>query len=118
MAFKFDTNPFIAALSTQNLRYLIDCEKKMIGVQAQVDTPERLAQQDGNWAGQMLTQDMADREIARLEKVRKDIVKRLTKDEKKELKAYIADAKPKELSDEERAAVIRKFDENRDKESI
>ena len=117
-AFNFDTAKGAIKLSTQNLNYLISCEEKVVGVLARVDTPERLACLRGTSSGQLFTQEMADREVVRLEAAIKDIVKRLSKDEKLEYKAYNDAIKaPKELTAEEQAAIIKQLDENRDKPS-
>jgi hypothetical protein len=118
MAFKFDDNKKVVELSSQNLKYLAHCDARIRGVEASIATPERIAEvRFGHWPGNVMTPEMGELEIARLNKARKDIVKRLTKEEKAEYKAHVKAAASKKLSKEELAARNKQMDQNKDRPS-
>ena len=118
MSYKFDDAVKVVELSSQNLKFLANCDARIRGVEASIATPERIADaRFGHWPGDVLTQETADIELARLARARKDIVKRLSKEEKAEYKAYVAASKPKQLSKEEQAARTKQMDQNKDRPS-
>lgn len=118
MAFKFDDNKKAVELSSQNLKYLAHCDARIVGVEASIATPERIAEvRFGHWSGDVLTPEAGEREITRLTKARRDIMKRLSKEEKAEYKTHVKASKSKELSKEEVAARNKRMDENKDRPS-
>lgn len=118
MTFKFDDNKKAVELSSQNLKYLAQCDACIRGVEASIATPERIAEaRFGHWPGNVLTPEAGEREITRLTRARKDIVKRLSKEEKAEYKEHVKAARPKELSKEELAARNKQMDQNKDRPS-
>lgn len=118
MSYKFDDAVKVVELSSQNLKFLANCDARIRGVEASIATPERIAAvRFGHWPGNVLTPEMGELEIARLTRARKDIVKRLSKEEKAEYKAHVAASKPKQLSKEEQAARTKQMDQNKDRPS-
>ncbi len=115
---RFDDEEEDKGLSTQNLLNLAMCDARIVGAQASVATPALVDNVAGGfWKGNVVLQEQADGEIARLKLARKDIMKRLTADEKSEYKAHVAASKPKSLSKEEQAAAMKEMDKNKDRPS-
>ena len=56
MSYKFDDAKKVIELSSQNLKYLAQCDSKIRGVEATIATPERIAEaRFGHWPGVVLT---------------------------------------------------------------
>lgn len=117
MSFKFKDSTTAAELSSQNLKHLAHCDSRIRGVEASIATPERIAEaRFGHWPGTVLTPEMGELEIARLTRARKDIMKRLSKEEKAEYRAHIKASK-KVLTKEELDARNKQMDQNKDRPS-
>ncbi len=117
MAFKFDDSKQAVELSSQNLRHLAHCVSRMRGVETSIATPERVkAARFGHWNKPVLTPEMGEAELGRLERARKDIMKRLSKEEKAEYKAHVAASK-KVLTKEQLEARNKQMDQNKDRPS-
>lgn len=120
MAYKFDDKPKVIELTTQNLKYLDQCDRKISGTEESVLAARQLAFLSGRGlpiVDTPLTREEADREIARLQRARKDIVKQLTKEEKATYKLYLKSLEPKALTEEEIEATRKQMNENRDRPS-
>ena len=108
----------IKELSTPNLLNLAMCDARIVGAQASVATPQLVDNAPGGfWKGNVVLQEQADGEIARLKLARKDIVKRLSTEEKAEYAAHVAAAKPRALTKEEQEAAVKEMDKNKDRAS-
>lgn len=109
----------VKVLSTQDLKYLHHCDQKLNGVLSRVTTSKKvLAETNASgFRGYTYTQEQADREFERLTAARKDIMKRLSKEDKAEYKEWQKANAPKEMTEDERAAMLKRLAENKDKPS-
>ena len=120
MTYKFDDEKVETELSTENLRHLKHCDSRVNGVNGaylDVDAIKALTKDGRLIGGNPMTLKQRDREIVRLTAARKDIVKRLTKDEKAEYAQHLKDIAPREKTDAEKAADMKRMNENKDKPS-
>jgi len=117
MGFKFDQEQKLVELSSQNLKWLADCDSRIRGVRASIATPESVAEAGHHYAGVVLSEEQGGRELARLEMVRKDLVKKLSKDEKAEYKDHVKASEQKTLTAEEQAAIVKQMEQNKDRAS-
>ena len=103
---RFD-NDTVMTLSTQDLNYLRHCDQKIGAAQLRVTTPEMVVANTSiaGFRGVEYTQEQADSEITRLSAARKEIMKRLSKDDKAEYRAFTKATGPKEMTED----VVAKF---------
>ncbi len=115
---RFDDDKEDTGLSTRNLLNLAMCDARIVGAQASVATTTLVDNAPGGfWKGNVVLQEQADGEIARLKAARKDIVKGLSKAEKTEYAAHVEASKPKAMTKEEQAAANKEMDKNKDRPS-
>lgn len=106
--FNFDTDDEKAPeLTTKKQKFLRQIEMKIRGVQAQAASDRC----------DLVTPEIAEREVARLEVAYKDVKKGMSKDELAEYKAVMKANQPKTLTKEEQAAVVKEMDKNKDRPS-
>lgn len=117
--YNFEKMAEVPELTTQDLKYLSMIDGRIRGVEASILTVERLKEfkRVGRTAQIPLTQEQGDLEIARLSKARKDIVKRLSKENKVEYKDWVKASAPRDLTPDEQEALVKRMNENRDRAS-